>query len=121
MKVGQAPRATVRRCRWSKAVTAIVCLSAQMSPKALLKGPGRVHVAIRVRPALVTSRCSLASVSCEQAMTRVWHKLPHAVALASALVLLGSCADLSEFRTDLARLSEKGSIALWQMKARRAI
>ena len=37
-------------------------------------------------------------------MTRVWHKLPHAVALASALVLLGSCTDLSEFRTDIAHV-----------------
>jgi hypothetical protein len=61
-------------------------------------------VAIRVLQAIVTSRCSLSSVSFEQAMTRVWHKLPHAVALASALVMLGSCADLSEFRTDIAHL-----------------
>ena len=63
-------------------------------------------MAIRGLQALVTSRRArtLADVSFAQAMTGVWHKLPHAVALASALVLLGSCADLSEFRTDIARL-----------------
>ena len=61
-------------------------------------------MAIRGLQALVTSRRALADVSFAQAMTGVWHKLPHAVAWASALVLLGSCADLSEFRTDIARL-----------------
>jgi hypothetical protein len=94
----------VRRFRRSEAGTAIVFLSEQMSPKALSKGPGRVHVASRLLQAIVTSRCSLSSVSFEQAMSHVWHKLPHAVASVSALVMLGSCADLSEFRTDLAHL-----------------
>ena len=68
------------------------------------KGQGRVHVAMRVMQAILTSRCSLSYVSLEHAMTSVWQKLPHAVALAIALVMLGSCADLSEFRTDIAHL-----------------
>ena len=61
-------------------------------------------MAIRVRQALVTSRCARSDVSFAQAVTRVWPTLSATVALASALVLLGSCADLSEFRTDIARL-----------------
>src|SRR5262245_29465727 len=104
MQVWQAPRATVRRVRWATAVAAIVCLSAQLRPKALFKGHGSMPVARRGLQALVTSRCSRSDVSVEPALTRVWHKLPHAVALASALVLLGSCADLSEFRTDVAHV-----------------
>ena len=61
-------------------------------------------MALRVMQALVTSRCSLSCVSVAQAMTRVGHTLPHALMWASALVLLGGCADLREFRTDITHL-----------------
>jgi hypothetical protein len=61
-------------------------------------------VAIRVMQAILTSRCSLSHMSLEHAMTSVWQKLPHAMTLAIAVVILGSCADLSEFRTDIAHL-----------------
>src|SRR5262245_25963428 len=104
MKGWQAPSATVRRFRWSKAVTAIACLSEQMRPRAPFTGHGRVHAAVRVLQALVTSRGSLASASLVQGVMSVWPTRPHAVAWAGAVVLLGGCADLSEFRTDITRL-----------------
>ena len=104
MKVGQAPRAIVRRGRGATAGTAIACVSAQMRPQVRFTGHGRVQGTLRVRQALVTSRCARSAVSFAQAVTRVWPMLPAAVALASALVLLGSCADLREFRTDLSHV-----------------
>jgi hypothetical protein len=104
MKVGQAPRAIVRRGRGATAGTALACVSAQMRPQVRFTGHGRVHLALRVRQALVTSRGARSAVSFAQAVTRVWPTLPAAVALASALVLLGGCADLSEFRTDLSHV-----------------
>ena len=61
-------------------------------------------MALRVMQAIFPSCCSLSHMSLEHVMTSVWQKLPHAMALAIALVILGSCADLSEFRTDIAHL-----------------
>ena len=61
-------------------------------------------MAIRMMQAILTSRCSLPHMALEHAMTSVWQKLPQAGALAIALFILGSCAELSEFRTDIAHL-----------------
>ena len=61
-------------------------------------------MAIRVMQAILTNHWSMCHMSLEQAMRTVWHRLPQAVALAIASLMLGSCAELVEFRTDIARL-----------------
>ena len=104
MQVWQAPRAIVRRGRGATAGTALVCMPEPMSPQARFKGRGSVHLAMRVMQALLTSRGSRSDVSLAPAMTRVWHQLPHAMTWASALVMWGCCAELSEFRTDITHL-----------------
>ena len=63
MKVGQAPRAIVRRGRGATAVPAVAFVSAQMRPQVRFTGHGRVQGALRVRQALVTSRCARSPVS----------------------------------------------------------
>src|SRR5262245_7808665 len=92
--------------RGKTAGTALACVSAQLRPQARFTGHRSVHRALRAWQALVTSRGALSAVSFAQAVTRVWPTLSAAVALASALVMWGSCADLSEFRTDLSHLEQ---------------
>lgn len=59
---------------------------------------------IQTMQADLASRCSTPRRSLEHATRSVWHQLPHAMALAISLVMLGSCAELTEFRTDIAHL-----------------
>jgi hypothetical protein len=78
-------------------------------------------MAIRMMQAILTSRCSLPHMSLEHTMTSVWPKLPQAGALAIALFILGSCAELGEFRTDIAHLRSDlhtNTQALSQLSAR---
>jgi hypothetical protein len=46
----------------------------------------------------------MSHISFKHAMKNVWHKFPRPMALVISLVMLGGCAELIEFRTDIAHL-----------------
>ncbi len=76
---------------------------------------------IRVMQAILTAHCSMPHISVEHALGVVWHRLLQAVALAITPLMLGSCAELIEFRTDIARLRsdlQANTQALSQLSAR---
>jgi hypothetical protein len=65
---------------------------------------GRAHTAFRAMQTLLTNYWFMRHTSLEHAMRTVRHKLPQIMALAIAPLILGSCAELIEFRSDIARL-----------------
>ena len=74
------------------------------APKALFRGQGRVHVALLTMQTGLINDWHMRHLSVRQGMRTVWHSLPYAVALAMAPVILASCAELGDFRMDIARL-----------------
>ncbi len=78
-------------------------------------------MAIRVMQAILTAHCSMSHMFVEHALRIVWHRLPQAMALAITPLTLASCAELIEFRTDIARLRadlQANTQALSQLSAR---
>ena len=78
-------------------------------------------MAIRAMQAILTAYWYMRHLSVGRAMRFVWHRLPQAVALAIAPLMLGSCAELVEFRTDITRLRsdlQADTQALSQLSAR---
>jgi hypothetical protein len=76
------------------------CWSRHKSPKTLLWGQGRVHVAIRTMQTSLTNHwCNHTSM--ERFLRTARHRLSRAVVVAIAPLLLGSCAELMESPTDI--------------------
>jgi K+-sensing histidine kinase KdpD len=78
-------------------------------------------VAVRVMQVILMSRWSTCAMSCEHIMRTVWYRFSYVVPLAIASLMLESCAELSEFRMDIARLRsdlQANTQALSQLSAR---
>ena len=61
-------------------------------------------MAIRVMQAILTHHCSMRHTSLGHAMRTIWHRFPRPWRWLIAPLILGSCAELIEFRTDIAHL-----------------
>jgi hypothetical protein len=61
-------------------------------------------MAVGVTPTMLTSRSSMPGRSFVRRLKTGRYRSPQVVALVIALLMLGSCAEMGEFRTDIARL-----------------
>jgi SmpA / OmlA family len=63
-----------------------------------------MHMAVRVIPSMLMSRSSVPGRSFVHRLKTGGYRSPQMVALVIALLMLGSCAEIGEFRTDIGRL-----------------
>ena len=68
------------------------------------QGARKGHVALRTLQTGLTNSWPMRHPAVRQGMKTAWHLRPSAVALAIAPLLLAGCAELGEFRMDIARL-----------------
>jgi hypothetical protein len=74
------------------------------APQGAVQGTREEQVALRTPQAGLTNSWPMRHPAVRQGMKTAWHLRPYAVALAIAPLLLASCAELGEFRMDIARL-----------------
>jgi outer membrane murein-binding lipoprotein Lpp len=74
------------------------------APQGAVQGARKGHVALRTLQTGMTNSWPMRHPAVRQGMKTGWHLRPYVVALAIAPLLLAGCAELGEFRMDIARL-----------------